>query len=671
MASRHGKVVAQQKECGVGGIVPKSTIAADEQWSESAGAAGIAAMDSTDVDAQVAWIMGRLTSWRMEQTLRVFESELKSMQNDTPADAPPAAPAAPASDAASTSHQQQQPQPQPPQQPATQPQQKQRVLPYPYEQNDTASPAAPANGLHYSPEAPLNTYEENRAFPDDLYQGVEEQDDEWGNQDAGFIRIEPRDPNFLREELWSPEYGSRPDFPLGAGITVAQHKQYMHELIDKQHKKLQQEIKKYTAPEKEGKDATETSDAATRAKPAEADKPTEEAALGSPASKKSARSARESHTDEKLSEAGDTYDGNKKEAPKGEEPPQQLEKFSLNVIYVKGKTGFEENQEYPVQQGHVIAGRYQILEYIGSAAFSHAVQCLDLKTDHLVCVKIIKNSKDFFDQSLDEIKLLQYINRSGDADENCVLQLYDYFYHKEHLFLVSELLRDNLYEFSKFIRTNRDPPYFTVQRLQKITKQVLIALSFVHRLNLMHCDLKPENILIRSFSRCEVKVIDFGSSCFTNDHLSSYVQSRCYRAPEVILGLPYGQAIDIWSLGAIIPELYTGKVLFYNDSVNTMLCRITAICGPFPTELMKGARHAHKYLTRSGVMYENSKRGMVDLLFPRPTSLKSMMGDDTEPLFIDFVESLLQIDPSKRPTAAEALKHPWLEIDYGPIPPMQ
>lgn len=62
--------------------------------------------------------------------------------------------------------------------------------------------------------------------------------------------------------------------------------------------------------------------------------------------------------------------------------------------------------------------------------------------------------------------------------------------------------------------------------------------------------------------RCEVKVIDLGSSCFITDHLSSYVQSRSYRAPEVILGLAYGQKIDIWSLGCILAELATGYVLF-------------------------------------------------------------------------------------------------------------
>mmetsp|Transcript_24832 Transcript_24832/g.54887 ORF Transcript_24832/g.54887 Transcript_24832/m.54887 type:complete len:87 (+) Transcript_24832:1574-1834(+) len=84
-------------------------------------------------------------------------------------------------------------------------------------------------------------------------------------------------------------------------------------------------------------------------------------------------------------------------------------------------------------------------------------------------------------------------------------------------------------------------------KLQRVAFQLLIGLDFVHSLHLIHCDLKPENILIKSISKCEVKIIDFGSSCFIQDHLSSYIQSRSYRAPEVILGCNYDYKIDIWS----------------------------------------------------------------------------------------------------------------------------
>lgn len=83
----------------------------------------------------------------------------------------------------------------------------------------------------------------------------------------------------------------------------------------------------------------------------------------------------------------------------------------------------------------------------------------------MVCLKIIENNKDFVDQSIDEIKLLEYVNCNGDPDEKNVVKLFDYFYHKEHLFIVTELLRDNLYEFSKYNREHEDELYFTVGRL--------------------------------------------------------------------------------------------------------------------------------------------------------------------------------------------------------------
>lgn len=207
--------------------------------------------------------------------------------------------------------------------------------------------------------------------------------------------------------------------------------------------------------------------------------------------------------------------------------------FNLKIIFEPYRTGFEESKELSLPKGAIIAGRYQVSEVLGSAAFSTALQCVDLMAEEdeaqWVCLKVIKNNKDFFDQSLDEIKLLQYINSCGDPDQNHVLRLYDFFYCKEHLFIVSELLKENLYEFGRFIREHDHEPYYTFPRLKRIMHQVLSALAFIHSLNLIHCDIKPENIVIKSFSRCEVKLIDFGSSCFTSDHLTNYIQSRSYR----------------------------------------------------------------------------------------------------------------------------------------------
>ena len=358
--------------------------------------------------------------------------------------------------------------------------------------------------------------------------------------------------------------------------------------------------------------------------------------------------------------------------------------YNLKVVFDREKTGFEETKEFPIVINSIIAGRYQIVEYLGSAAFSKAIQCYDIHTEQMVCLKIIENNKDYFDQSIDEIKLLRFIIcNCEDLDEKNLLKVIDYFYHKEHLIIVTELLRDNLYEYSKYNREVEKKHYFDIPRLQKITKQILNALNFIHGLHLIHCDLKPENILIKSYSRSEIKVIDFGSSCFIHDHLSSYVQSRSYRAPEVILGCKYDYKIDIWSLGCILAELYTGYVLFQNDSVQGLLSRVIGIIGPIPEYMMKEGKLVSNFFTREGLIYmeapdeeEESQSGVhpsqrkkkprkddeelkVHILVAKKTTLKERLATDDE-MFIDFVRWLLEVDPMKRPSAQEALTHPWL-----------
>ncbi|XVF12052.1 hypothetical protein REPUB_Repub08aG0081400 [Reevesia pubescens] len=346
---------------------------------------------------------------------------------------------------------------------------------------------------------------------------------------------------------------------------------------------------------------------------------------------------------------------------------EEFETFNLKIVHRKNRTGFEEDKNFHVVLNSVIAGRYHVTEYLGSAAFSKAIQAHDLHTGMDVCVKIIKNNKDFFDQSLDEIKLLKFVNKHDPADRHHILRLYDYFYYREHLLIVCELLKANLYEFHKFNRESGGEVYFTMPRLQSITIQCLEALQFLHGLGLIHCDLKPENILVKSYSRCEVKVIDLGSSCFETDHLCSYVQSRSYRAPEVILGLPYDKKIDVWSLGCILAELCTGNVLFQNDSPATLLARVIGIIGPIEQDMLAKGRDTYKYFTKNHMLYErNQETNRLEYLIPKKTSLRHRlpMGDQG---FIDFVAHLFEVNPKKRPSAAEALKHPWLSYPYEPI----
>ena len=311
---------------------------------------------------------------------------------------------------------------------------------------------------------------------------------------------------------------------------------------------------------------------------------------------------------------------------------------------------------------------------------------------------MIKNTKDFFDQSLDEIKILELLRQTEQCSEHNILEMKAFFYHKEHLIIVTELLRQNLFEFGKYIMEHDEPQYFTIQRLCYIARQCLVALSFVHKMGLVHSDIKPENILLASYSRARVKVIDFGSSCYLTDRQSSYIQSRSYRAPEVVLGLPYDGKIDVWSLGCVIAEMFTGQVTFQNDSVVSMLARIEAICGAFPRHMIEEGRQSGQFFTPTGLLYEkvesddnsairmntstsftdddsvSGENSLFNVLQPKTTTMAERLGfdpnlmntkrktweEDEKALFTDFVTKLLTIDPDKRPSAEEALEHPWI-----------
>ncbi|XP_011656413.1 serine/threonine-protein kinase prp4 isoform X1 [Cucumis sativus] len=342
----------------------------------------------------------------------------------------------------------------------------------------------------------------------------------------------------------------------------------------------------------------------------------------------------------------------------------EFEVFDLRIIHRKNRTGFEESKDLPIVLNTVLAGRYYVTEYLGSAAFSRVVRAHDLHMGVDVCLKIIKNDKEFFDQSLDEIKLLKLVNKHDPADQCHILRLYDYFYHQEHLFIVCELLRANLYEFQKFNQESGGDAYFTFRRLQVITRQCLEALEFLHHLGIIHCDLKPENILIKSYKRCEIKVIDLGSSCFQSDNLCLYVQSRSYRAPEVMLGLPYNPKIDLWSLGCILAELWSGEVLFPNNAVVMILARMIGLFGPIDLEMLLKGQETHKYFTKEyDLFYINEETDQMEFIIPEESSLEDHL-QVFDLGFIDFLTSLLEINPERRPTAKEALAHPWLSQSY-------
>lgn len=146
---------------------------------------------------------------------------------------------------------------------------------------------------------------------------------------------------------------------------------------------------------------------------------------------------------------------------------------------------------------------------------------------------------------------------------------------------------------------------------RKLARQILIALDFLSSpgLLIIHCDLKPENILLRNPKRSAVKLIDFGSSCYVGERIYQYIQSRFYRSPEVLFGIPYTAAIDMWSLGCILVELHTGTPLFGGQDEEDQVLRICEVLGmPPPHILEKGTKIKRFFM-----------RGPGNIFLPRPS----------------------------------------------------
>jgi dual specificity tyrosine-phosphorylation-regulated kinase 1 len=164
--------------------------------------------------------------------------------------------------------------------------------------------------------------------------------------------------------------------------------------------------------------------------------------------------------------------------------------------------------------------------------------------------------------------------------------------YRNHQCLVFEMLSLNLYELLK----NTQFGGVSLNLIRKFAKQVLKALSFLSRkdVDIIHCDLKPENILLRHPKKSGVKVIDFGSSCRSNKRMYSYIQSRFYRSPEVMLGLPYATSIDMWSLGCILAEMHTGEPLFSGSDQFDQMQKIVKLLGMLPSTMLDQASDTHR-----------------------------------------------------------------------------
>ncbi|KAK3103657.1 hypothetical protein FSP39_020812 [Pinctada imbricata] len=288
----------------------------------------------------------------------------------------------------------------------------------------------------------------------------------------------------------------------------------------------------------------------------------------------------------------------------------------------QGVVGGANNNGYDDENGsyiHVphdhIGYRYEVLKVIGKGSFGQVVKAYDHKLHQHVALKMVRNEKRFHRQAQEEIRILDHLKKQD--------------------------LKDNNMNLNKII----------------------------------HCDLKPENILLKQQGRSGIKVIDFGSSCYEHQRIYTYIQSRFYRAPEVILGAKYGMPIDMWSLGCILAELLTGYPLFPGEDEGDQLACIIELEGMPPQKLLDQSKRARNFISSKGYprycTVTTLPDGSVSLNGGRsrrgktrgPPGTKdwvtALKGCD-DPLFLDFMKRCLEWDPVTRMTPSQALRHAWL-----------
>ena len=212
----------------------------------------------------------------------------------------------------------------------------------------------------------------------------------------------------------------------------------------------------------------------------------------------------------------------------------------------------------------------------------------------------------------------------------------------------------NLYEFIKA----HDFRGFSLKLIRRFTKQLLASLVLLHGKRVIHCDLKPENVLLAHPKHSEIKVIDFGSSCFENEKVYTYIQSRFYRSPEVILGMSYGMPIDMWSLGCILAELHTGYPIFPGENEQEQLACIMEVFGPPEKHLIEKCSRKKLFFDSMGkprltVSSKGRRR--------RPSSkdLRQVLKCDDE-AFLDFIARCLRWDPARRMSPIDANMHEFI-----------
>ncbi|XP_065067156.1 mitogen-activated protein kinase 14-like isoform X1 [Rhopilema esculentum] len=292
--------------------------------------------------------------------------------------------------------------------------------------------------------------------------------------------------------------------------------------------------------------------------------------------------------------------------------------------------------------------RYQDLSAIGGGAFGQVCSANDTNDGQMVAVK--KLSRPFQSiihakRTYRELQLLRHLKHEN------VIGLIDTFTtaatleNFDDVYLVTPLMGADLNSVGKVQHLSDDHVQFLIY-------QVLRGLKYVHSAGIIHRDLKPSNIAVNE--DCELKILDFGLARMADESMTGYVATRWYRAPEIMLNwMHYNQTVDIWSVGCIMAELLTSKVLFPGNDHIDQLTKIMQLVGKPSLDFLA------KITSESAISYIKS----MPEYKKRPFS-EVFIG--ANPLAIELLEHMLVLDPDHRITSDDAIKHPYLAKYHDP-----
>lgn len=328
--------------------------------------------------------------------------------------------------------------------------------------------------------------------------------------------------------------------------------------------------------------------------------------------------------------------------------------------------------------GDVLQDRYEITATLGEGTFGKVVRVCDLKTKNVLALKIIKNVDKYREAAKFEIKVLKTIKDRDPDFNNLSVKMFDWFDYHGHVCIAFEMLGLSVFDFMK---DNNFQPY-TIEQIRHISYQLIYSVKFLHENELTHTDLKPENILfvnsdfeleitrkkreLRKIKDTSIRLIDFGSATFDDEHHSTIVSTRHYRAPEVILELGWSHPCDVWSVGCIMFELYQGMTLFQTHDNLEHLAMMERILGPMPYRMSRKSKTKYYYHGKLLDWDERSSAGRYVRENCKPIHRYIIAPDneDHRQLF-DLIARMLDYDPSSRLKMSEALDHPF----FRKLPP--